>query len=244
MSSKKKWFMSLKMYPVCCVSTKVKDKKDPSGWGFNAWSFCDVTLGMEPKPSALKSGLPALILKRRTVQILCSSCATCTRYLLAHSIIWIYRGGLSPTCIKILCEGQFFFCFTHGEDRKARNPNRLGGCAHPFPPMFLIFQGKIRFHKVHKGLSLPFKCLLLKYYMLERLWIKQHWNDFPMSKSSQWQSLNRPSASQATAAPIGFIVPSLLRTCILGIVLEIEQKLDNSNWWLWEPLVELIYWVN
>lgn len=50
-----------------------------------------------------------------------------------------------------------------------------------------------------------------------------------MSKSSQWQSLNRPSAAQATAAPIGFIVPSLLRTCMPGIVLEIQQKLDNSN---------------
>lgn len=42
-------------------------------------------------------------------------------------------------------------------------------------------------------------------------------------------SLNRPSAAQATAAPIGFIVPSLLRTCMPGIVLEIQQKLDNSN---------------
>lgn len=76
--------------------------------------------------------------------------------------------------------------------------------------------------------------------MLERVRIKQQWNDFPMSKR---QSLNRPSASQATAAPIGFIVPSLLRTCMPGIVLEIQQKLDNSNRWLGESLVELIYWV-
>lgn len=51
------------MYPVCCVSTKVEYKKNPSGWGFNVWSYCDVTLGMEPKSSSLKSGLLAFILK-------------------------------------------------------------------------------------------------------------------------------------------------------------------------------------
>lgn len=171
MSSKKKWFMSLKMYPVCCVSTKVKYKKNPSGWGCNVWSYYDVTLGMEPKPSALQSGLPALILKRRTVQILCSSSATCMRYLLAHSIIWIYRGGLSftCTCIKMLCEGRIFFCFTHEEDRRARNPNRLA--AHtPFPPCSWFFRGKQDFIKFIKA------CLSLQMFVAKILYARKTLN--------------------------------------------------------------------
>lgn len=163
----------------------------------------------------------------------------------------LQRLSFTCTCIKMLCEGWNFFCFAHGEDMKAKNPNRLA-CTHPsLPPsplpVFLILRGKdfLKFMRAHLCLPNVWGVTsFLKYYMLERLWIKQHWNDFPMSKSSQWQSLNRPSASQATAAPIGFIVPSLLRTCMPGIVLEIQQKLDNSNWWLGEPLVELIYWVN
>lgn len=160
----------------------------------------------------------------------------------------LQRWSFTCTCIKMLCEDRFFFFLFYTWGRYKGQKSKQTGCTYPFSPMLLTFQGEIRFHKVHNGLSLPSKCLrsslLLKYCMLERFRIKQHWNDFPMSKSSQWQSLNRPSASQATAAPIGFIVPSLLRTCMPGIVLEIQQKRDNSNWWLGEPLVELIYWVN
>lgn len=103
----------------------------------------------------------------------------------------------------------------------------------PSPPTFLILRGKYGFVTfVRACLCLPNVCgvtSLQKYYMLERPWIKQHWNDFPKSKCRQWQSWSSSSVSQATAAPTGFIVPSLLRTYMPGIVLEIQQKLDNSN---------------
>lgn len=103
----------------------------------------------------------------------------------------------------------------------------------PSPPTFLILRGKYGFVTFMRAcLCLPNVrgvTSLLKYYMLERPWIKQHWNDCPKSKCSEWQSWSRSSVSQATAAPTGFIVPSLLRTYMPGIVLEIQQKLDNSN---------------